>query len=694
MFIKKIILENFRIYYDKNEVEFSHGRDKNIFVISGENGFGKTTFLTSLVWCLYGKLMIDVDEKYRRDVYESGGYRKYAAHNLNRLASSEDIQSYSVTVVFSDIVIPSIPCNEVLLKRTFNTNKHDDDVEILIDGERNELTKEVGPEIFINDFILPKEIAKFFFFDSEKIVALAEMKSIEEKIQLSQAYSAVLGIKKYEDLKNNLQDLRIRLKRSSASKKEKEKFDRLQQELKKINGSISVKQQEIENLNELRLLKQRQSEEYQERLIREGNSLSLKELLSLKKLRDRLSEEGNQIKSRLKELLELAPFAIAGEQMVATREQLYKEVENKLNALDPVLIREKIKNIKSYLSKGELKELNLDTRAADKILQALENYISLELLPEDEIDFKILLEFSDKERNEFEAVYSNLKFSYKKLLKQLIREEKNNRITLTKIVRKITNAESKENDLLIKKIRDKKTILDQEIQNHEKDIATLNQEIGGLNREAAVISKQISELAKKIEIVQADQEKDKLAERLIKELDQFINDLKHEKKNSLEIKVREELNRLMHKSTFIDRAEVEIGEEIIDVHLFDKRNKLILKDSLSKGEQQLYATAILKALVDESNIKFPIFIDSPLQKFDKKHSKNIISEFYPNVSDQVVLLPLLEKELSEEEYKDLLPKVNSTFLIKNTDQDRSQFKKIDTLKLFTAFRENEHIHAH
>ena len=63
------------------------------------------------------------------------------------------------------------------------------------------MTKEVGYEVFINDFVLPREIAKFFFFDAEKVVTLAEAKSVSELRSLSKAYSEVLGIKKYEDLK-------------------------------------------------------------------------------------------------------------------------------------------------------------------------------------------------------------------------------------------------------------------------------------------------------------------------------------------------------------------------------------------------------------------------------------------------------------------------------------------------------------
>ena len=74
MFIESIILHNNRAYKGHNKVSFKPAT-KNIFLIAGNNGFGKTTFLTSLVWCLYGKLMVDVDEKFRRDINDAQGYK-------------------------------------------------------------------------------------------------------------------------------------------------------------------------------------------------------------------------------------------------------------------------------------------------------------------------------------------------------------------------------------------------------------------------------------------------------------------------------------------------------------------------------------------------------------------------------------------------------------------------------------------
>ena len=83
MFIDSIILYNYRAYKGYNETLFKPDK-KNIFLIAGNNGFGKTTYLTSLVWCLYGKMMVDVDEKFRRDINDAQGYKNYARQNLHK----------------------------------------------------------------------------------------------------------------------------------------------------------------------------------------------------------------------------------------------------------------------------------------------------------------------------------------------------------------------------------------------------------------------------------------------------------------------------------------------------------------------------------------------------------------------------------------------------------------------------------
>ena len=85
---------------------------------------------------------------------------------------------------------------------------------------------------------------------------------------------------------------------------------------------------------------------------------------------------------------------------------------------------------------------------------------------------------------------------------------------------------------------------------------------------------------------------------------------------------------------------------------------------------------MLSSLVDESEIEFPVFIDSPMQKFDEQHAENIIKHFYPSVSKQVVIFPLINKELTEKEYYLLQPKVSRAYLIDNTSTDSSKFEEV------------------
>ena len=57
----------------------------------------------------------------------------------------------------------------------------------------------------------------------------------------------------------------------------------------------------------------------------------------------------------------------------------------------------------------------------------------------------------------------------------------------------------------------------------------------------------------------------------------FIFRFKLEKKQSLENRIKTELQRLMHKQYFIVDVDVELSDEIIDIHLFDKNGNILRK---------------------------------------------------------------------------------------------------------------------
>lgn len=698
MKINKIKFQNFRIYKGENEILLSPNASKNISIIAGKNGFGKTTFLTSLIWVFYGKMMSEVEEKYKKDIKNAGGYDKFIKTLLNREVKTE-YENYgkinpffSIEIELKDILIPSIPCKSVLIKRTYNLKTDLEELSIKIDGLENELTKEVGFEVFINDFILPREIAKFFFFDAEKIVSLAEAKSKAELKNLSKAYSEVLGIKKYEDLKKNLETLLIKLRRNGASQVEQTKLYELTDTEDELVELIEFNQEKQANIDRELANHKLNTDSIQEKLIREGNGITLEELQKMKSDRDHLKQESTEIKNKLKKLMDIAPLVIAGKKLVQLKEQLEFEQNANSKSLDNIILVEELNSFSTILLK-RLETLNLDSKAKSKVQEALKQTISEKETTKETISSgKVLLDFTIEQFRNFEAVFNNIKGTFSSQFNAVVQEEKNNRIYLSKIYQQIKQAEARKDNPLAQKLREEKKEAEDKITVLTLNKGKLIEEQNSLNTRLTSTRKVLSEYEKNFKLVETDQKKFEVTEKLLVKINSIIQKIKEDKKFSLQKSIMLGLKKIMHKNDFIYNVRVNVVDDVMDIDLLDKNDEIIDKDSLSKGEQQLYATALLKALVDESGIKFPVFIDSPLQKFDKYHSINIIKEFYPAISEQVVLFPLLEKELSELEYDYLKPNVNKVFVIENQNNG-SSFKPYAVDQLFTHLKQEQDVYS-
>ena len=696
MIIKSITLNNYRLYGGDNTIVFNNKEDKNICLISGENGFGKTTFLHSLIWCLYGRLITEVEAEVRKDI-ANNGYNAFLKGNLNNNARArfeamgdndkeqirrrgytpenehlKSMTTYFVAIDFADVVIPSLPCTSLKVIRSYDMVTEKESVDILIDGVKNELTAEIGSEVFINDFILNKDIARFFFFDSEQIVALAETNTSAERKRLCSAYNEVLGVRKYEELKRNLENVRLRFRKKSSDVESRERLIALLDKQDKLKKEIEeVKQRTSDCEKDLYSLRA-EDESIQLQLMREGNNTTTLEIQRVESVIASAKQKDEEYKKKLKTFIDFAPFAISGKLFQETRDQLehnFKLNEDKNLQLSKNLVVSDItSDLLLMLSKVAIPQ-ETSFALQQEIQSILEKYKG------DVSEEQTLLPLLEHDYEEFMAVYNNVTTTYKAEFEHLADDYRKNKQILERNSRRLSNINSKESDELIKNIRSKKNDIEHLISEKDKEIRLTHETLGTLTQELATVSKQVSELSKKVSLDDSDAKKDKVAELLISELSTFLVSLKQEKKFSLERRIKGVLNNLMHKEDFIGRVEVIINGEDMDIELYTVDDKLINKDSLSKGEQQLYATSILKALVDESGIQFPVFIDSPLQKFDKSHSTKIITEFYPQISKQVVLFPLLYKELTADEYEVMKPLVNATYLIKN-DTTHSYFEKV------------------
>lgn len=697
MIIRSITLNNYRLYEGDNTIVFNNHTDKNICLISGENGFGKTTFLHSLIWCLYGRLITEVETGVRKDI-SNNGYNSFLKDNLNNKARAcfenisendkEQIKrcgytpenehlknktTYFVAIDFTDVVIPSLPCTSLKVIRSYDIVTEKESVDILIDGVKNELTAEIGPEVFINDFILNKDIARFFFFDSEQIVSLAETNTSVERKRLCSAYNEVLGVRKYEDLKHNLENVRLRFRKKSSDVESRERLLALLEKKRDIENEIENVKQRTSNY-EKELASLRVEDEYlQLQLMREGNNATTHEIQRIESIILSAKQKDEEYKRQLKTFIEYAPFAISGKLFKITRDQL--ELDFRLNEDKNLQISKNlvVSDITSDLLLM-ISKMSLPQETSFTLQQEIQ--FILDKYKGDVPKEETLLTLQECDYEEFMAVYNNITTTYKAEFERLADDYRKNKQILERNSRRLSNINSKESDELIKMIRSKKNDIENLILEKDKQIRLSHESLGTLTQEMATICKQVSELSKKVSLDDTDAQKDKVAEQLINELSAFLFSLKQEKKFSLERRIKGALNNLMHKTDFIGRVKVIINEEDMDIELYTVDDKLINKESLSKGEQQLYATSILKALVDESSIQFPVFIDSPLQKFDKNHATKIITEFYPQISKQVVLFPLLHKELTSNEYEVMKPLVNATYLIMN-DTTHSYFKEIE-----------------
>lgn len=702
MTIREIELNNFRIYKGKNKIDLSPNGDRNLIIVSGDNGFGKTTFLMSLVWCLYGKNMGKVDELYRKEIDEKGGYSKYIGNSLNFEAHKDGETRFSVAVTFTDVEIPDTPCTEITIVRSYDSaTNYDDELEILIDGRKSDLftgtREEIAKEeeIFIRDYILPIEIAKFFFFDAEKIVSFAQINTPEQRKDLSLAYSQVLGIQKYEDLKSELVRIQDDYRKASAKPQEKLEFDGLISAIKIKEENIESLTDEISNLEDDRVIKRHDSAELQSKLIREGDLMSVDELDRLNNRKTELYTALKDTEDGLKDFYSLIPFGLSGGLLAELLSQLETEKAYKQNVLQLEGVNDKTDVILGDIEEAKKNlEFRIDLRTRDfyetQIRKLIKRHFYNDLDDSKFEHFSTLHDFSQGQTEEFTRLIMKIKNS-KSSFETLLNKYTKLKAELFTIEKNIREAEKKAESDYVQNLRSRKEKLDREIDAIGEEIGKKQQEIESLKEQVVAHKKQKEILSKKIEVSDQNRAVDNEATRLIHKIQKFLIRFKDEKKKALAKKLETKLQSYLHKTNLVKKVIVDIngnGDDV-DISLFGYDDRKIDNSILSMGERQMFASALLSALVDETEIEFPVFIDSPMQKFDPQHTKNVLTKFYPSVSKQVILFPLLKKELTEEEYRYIQPIVSKSYLISN-EKGGSNFVEVKPENLFEEYNSREY----
>ncbi|NCT16602.1 MAG: DNA sulfur modification protein DndD, partial [Flavobacteriales bacterium] len=355
------------------------------------------------------------------------------------------------------------------------------------------------------------------------------------------------------------------------------------------------------------------SNDIQRKLIQEGNQMTLEQLNKLKEEEGALNSKLSLLQDDLKDLFDLIPFGLAGETLMEVSTQLTNEKNYKTNKFIQEDVGEKTNKI---LDDIEQEKKLFPTAIPTEIRNFYEDQIKKLVrkhffadTPELPSNFEALHDFSDAETNELNGLVNNLKHTFKEVFTRLNDEYSRSKNQLDSIRRKIRDAEKDAEDEYISNLRSEKESLDKRVLSIENDIYDFKEKIGSFKNDIKTLKQRQEELRKKIDDSRKYSAKEEKAQELINKLRTFIKSLKEEKKISLENGILSELNILMHKKGFIKKVAVDINQtgDDVDINLFNSRNEKIDKGSLSMGERQMYASALLKALVDESDIEFPVF---------------------------------------------------------------------------------------
>ena len=184
MLLQSIELENFR-QFKKESIEFSTDPDRNVTLIIGDNGTGKTTFAQAFFWCLYG------DTSFSDKVM------------LNRFTAEKMTPDEKVTVKVVLKLLYGSASYEIIrtqdYKKTYS-NKIIQSNTVLSIGRRSEdgtfkYLKPLECESEIKK-ILPKELSGYFFFDGERVEKMSkEIASGRKSSEFSEAVIGLTGLK-------------------------------------------------------------------------------------------------------------------------------------------------------------------------------------------------------------------------------------------------------------------------------------------------------------------------------------------------------------------------------------------------------------------------------------------------------------------------------------------------------------------
>lgn len=636
MIIKQLTLHNFGVYAGTNTFYFRG--EKPIVLIGGLNGRGKTTFLDAVLLALYGSNSF---------AYKESNYKSYGQY-LRSFVNENDASFTSYIEL--EFILNTQETDLYLVHREWDalTKRTHEKVNVKRNQKEDKFLAS-NWSLFMEN-MLPSALSTFFFFDGEKIAELAVDSTSEG---LRESIRSMLGLTVLDQLRKDVNRTIRKIGKYTVSAKEESELEKLRLRKEKHEQTLTqVKKKNNELLRQKEELRQALEASHNEYILQGGDIVEQQQDLLQKRALINAKKEQNRENLVNIAAMEL-PFALVKDLLVDVNTQGITERSHNtdLKALDRF---EELftKYVKSHGAGSELSSFynyfhsQLENSDVQRIYSLSDRNLSLV----DELINRKIQEVIDLSRKQLEEKKS-LQKSSDEIDSYLAVDINENEIR--KVYKKIKSLEQKGIDIDIK------------LESNRQKINSLEWEV---QKASSEYSKFAESILSKLEGKDDSQRLMKYSNIALNILEEYTIRLQSEKTRVLALTITDCYHKLANKQNLIKK--IVMNPKTLDIVYLNKDDKEVSKESLSAGEKQLMVIAILWALAICSKKKLPVIIDTPLSRLDSEHRTAMITTYFPNASDQTIILST-DSEIDDTYYKMMKDSVGDEFTLNYDDESRS-----------------------
>ncbi len=670
MWISKIELTNFKSYQHA-EFDFPEPTDgKNIVLIGGMNGYGKTSILEALYLCLYGKDAIAHLARAGLKADDSKGYPTFLEKAFNGEALRDGQDSMSVRVVINRNQNKALDIRRRWYFKANGTWARDEeatarDVNRGVPGTpKKDQANGFQLADLLDDQFVPAHIAPFFFFDGEEVKKLADQDRIE---QVKVGLEGLLGIVLLRNLAERLRTFEAS-KRSEVNNVDESNIARLSELLASDKARLDELKKEAKLREERLTLLKGERESLMERITAAGGGggdiATVKELVEE---REGYRNQQREVQKRLEAILaDKLPFHLMPRDLLAEfRKQLEGEIalvawEQECRSLEP--------------KREQFAQAFLDENARPAIAPALTDeqlaavkarieaaWGSLFHPPPHDCAEKIVHGYlSDTLRTRAISFLDGLAVGQQDV-HDLLASQRAFSDDIESVSRKISRVEGIDRDGTLSTLKSELSRVGTEIDGLEQTARDKDREIGGLEVTYANNNAQYTREKNRLDETSPVRSLLHKSERVRAVIEEVVPQLFPLKVKALGSAMTKVYKQLAHK----DQVAKIVIEPDGTSRILGKTGKEITFDR-SAGENQVFATALIAGLAEVSGVRAPLVVDTPLGRLDSLHRDNIFDFWTSNPNRQVILLSQ-DKEIDADFYTRIKRSVGATYLLQHTD---------------------------